>query len=338
MLSPRSLPLIVRHFDCIDRVVATRLLRKRPWSEPGLTSLLCDLLDAETQDEVNLPYPLARLHADLMTAEPFLTIDASIEAHEYGPDMERWVTQADIGLILTYNDHLVPEESWQVSWLLQAKRLYSDGHDLPVYTEASRFKATDEAQRKRMGALAGAVGTDFVRYLLYCPRADALDEITAGKLAHLRNMSIAGDIFDFVRGLALRDEILAGSTSLSCGLFVTSSNVVPKSLGAVHRGIFSGTFPWSWFIAYHLTTERNRMRDPERRRHGSSQQMSHSPATEDLLTDLVRGRPEAIERLRQTIDIGPGPFRVLPSHTIEIVVSIGAQLDPETRQVRLPLS
>lgn len=49
MISLKAIRLILRHFDSIDYCVSKRLMRKRPWSEPALTSLLCDLLDQDDQ-------------------------------------------------------------------------------------------------------------------------------------------------------------------------------------------------------------------------------------------------------------------------------------------------
>lgn len=69
MLNPQSVHLLIKHFDAIDQAVSKRMIRKRPWSEPALTSFLCELLDEETQDEVQLAYRLKarkrylRLHA-----------------------------------------------------------------------------------------------------------------------------------------------------------------------------------------------------------------------------------------------------------------------------------
>ena len=65
MLSPIAFDLIIKYFDAVDRAVAARLSRKRPWSEPALTSLLCDLLDEETQEGQNLSYTLRQLNDEL---------------------------------------------------------------------------------------------------------------------------------------------------------------------------------------------------------------------------------------------------------------------------------
>src|SRR5579862_6669471 len=129
MITPKAAHLLIRHFDSLDRAVSKRLTRKRPWSEPALTSLLCDLLDADTQADEPLEYPMASLNFDLQKLEGLLRISLQIQTHEYDARMERWVTQADLGLVVNLIDHLMPKESWSISWLLQAKRLYPDSRN-----------------------------------------------------------------------------------------------------------------------------------------------------------------------------------------------------------------
>jgi hypothetical protein len=117
MIPPKAIDLIIRHIDAIDLAVASRLNRKRPWLEPALTSLLCELLDAETQDDDTIAYTLKQLNDDLRSLEGLLSIAFDIETHEYDPKMEGWVTQPDIGLVVNFIDYLLPGESWKLSWL-----------------------------------------------------------------------------------------------------------------------------------------------------------------------------------------------------------------------------
>jgi hypothetical protein len=63
--SPRTIRLLLKHFDALDDVVASRLTRKRPWQEEALTGLLCALLDAETREEERVSYTLSQLLKDL---------------------------------------------------------------------------------------------------------------------------------------------------------------------------------------------------------------------------------------------------------------------------------
>ena len=81
MIPLHCLHMLLRHFDSIDALVSSRLMRKRPWLEPALTQLLCDLLDGELppspRDDLSLPYVLNFATDDLkayyfeaLTAQP----------------------------------------------------------------------------------------------------------------------------------------------------------------------------------------------------------------------------------------------------------------------------
>src|SRR3989304_9800035 len=150
MIPPRAVHLFIRHYDAIDVAVSKHLTRKRPWSEPALTSFLCDLMVETTQGEEPLNYSLAELNKDLAALDGLLDLTFSIDTHEYDSNMERWVTQADLGLIISYEDYLLPSESWSAAWLLQAKRLQPISRNPLVYTDRSRFAAYDPEQHQRI--------------------------------------------------------------------------------------------------------------------------------------------------------------------------------------------
>jgi len=254
MVPPNAVRLIIRHLDSLDRAVSRRPLRKRPWQEPALTSLLCDLLDADTQDDERLDYPLADLNRDLQQQDGLLSVSFSVETHEYGPKLERWVTQADLGFVVSVTDHLIPDHSWNLAWLLQAKRLTADHNRTGTrYSESSRFGGLDSDQYKRMQRLQQQVGVPFVEFLLYCPRPAMLDQMTRQKLAHLRNSSgLATRIFDYTLGLILHEELGLAESSLTAGIFVAPLDHVPTVLGEIHFSILERFHPLSWFLASHL--------------------------------------------------------------------------------------
>ncbi len=190
MISPKAANFIIRYFDAIDKAVSKRLVRKRPWFETALTSLLCDLLDGETQDEQNLEYSLEELNKDLNEIDGLLNISFAIDTHEYNQNVERYITQSDIGFILNFEDYLLPEESWSAAYLLQAKRLFPDQSEHPItYNENCRFDI-DTKQRNRIEILNKILGVNCIKYLLYCPRPSMLDNITEKKLSYLRNQTI----------------------------------------------------------------------------------------------------------------------------------------------------
>ena len=150
MITPKAIHLIIQHFDALDQAVSKHLNRKRPWSEPALTSLLCDLLDQDVQEEENLSYSTADLNQDLAEIDGLMKITFAVDTHEYDASMEHWVTQADLGFVINFQDHLLPDESWSLPWLLQAKRLYPVQRNPLKYTEISRFSGIDPKQQQRI--------------------------------------------------------------------------------------------------------------------------------------------------------------------------------------------
>lgn len=260
MISLKAIRLMLKHFDAIDHCVSKRMMRKRPWSEPALTSLLCDLLDQDDQVDEKITYSIEQLNADLAEEDGLVDISFEIETHEYGPDLERWVTQADLGLVLKFDDLLLPRNSWSRAWLLQAKRVSPDRRRPSQYTEAAGFRSLDPDQKQRMIQLRDFVGCDFIRYLLYCPRAEFLETTVRLKLQHLRNWALTGDIFDFALGLQLREDLLSASPTVDAGLFVSQIEKTPYCLGGVYRAIFSKCSPFSWFILSQFSGDRSRMR------------------------------------------------------------------------------
>jgi hypothetical protein len=320
MLSPRAIRLLLRHFDALDQVVAAKLMRKRPWAEEALTGLLCDLLDSETQAEERVSYTLLQLHEDLAASNEPVGIRVKIDTHQYPKHLERWVTQADFGLIINYQNQF-RGHSETTAWLMQAKRVFPSRDGL--YEADSRFASTDAGQDARMKALRDWGQEDFIKYFLYCPRPSALKPNVREALSQSRTDALSEDIFDYTLGLELRDDMLSGSPTIASGLFVASLDDVPKTLVDTHAALFLSTFPFSWFIVQHLANGRHRMRH-RRQIHGSSP--SGGPRTKEI-ERLVRGDhrvlvedmelPESLDR-----DVPP---RVLPTYTIEISVISGLE-------------
>jgi hypothetical protein len=343
LLSPKTIHLIIKHLDCIDESLAKRMIRKRPHGETSLTSRLCDLLDEDTQAEEHLAYPLEQLNHDLSQTDELTSVSYEVETHEYTPDVEGWLTQSDLGFVLNYRDYLLPEESWSAAWLLQAKRLTPNLHHSPLYTEASRFSAVDAEQSKRINKLRKAVGLEFIKYLLYCPRPASLDRETRGKLAHLRFKNLGGRIFDYTLGLETSDDLHSDTSTLAAGVFITGVDNLPHNLAQVHNTILDTCCPLSWFFVAHFaggTQGGDPMTIPARiniRPDQNSPDLGSLPLDNAHLAHaVVRGEPFAVELLRETLDIREGKtFRVLPPHTLKIDVSIGSDFNAETRRIQL---
>ena len=347
MLSPIAFDLIIKHFDAIDRVVAARLSRKRPWSEPALTSLLCDLLDEETQEDQNLSYTLRQLNEELNSFDG-LEMNATLETHEYPPHIEGWVTQSDLGFVVSFNNLMLPDDSWTASWLLQAKRLYPTSKDPVQYDETSRFGGMDKEQHARIEKLVDATGVPFIKYLLYCPRVESLGHVTRQKLRYLHNKSLATHIYDYTFGLQLYNELRKVENSLGAGLLIADPRYLPGTFGVAHSELLKpitpldwpSVTPLAWFLALQLADE---CPDIDQQ-HGLRRSLRLPPTVAppnhsdlDWVHGIVTGDEEAVERVLELFNDDnertPEPF--LPPHTLTIGVSIGHDLDPEHRQIRL---
>jgi hypothetical protein len=298
-----------------------------------LRGKLCDLLDEDYSDDFNLPYSLVQFRDDLARAMPLASVDFAIETHQYSAQMENWVTQSDIGMVLRYQDHFVPTESWTRSLLLQAKRLFPQGAGVR-YTEQSRFDSFDPKQHGRIIGLNELLACDLVKYLLYCPRPTSLDELTAAKLAHLRNLSLNGEIFDFARGLALHRELADGGQTLAAGVFVAKADGVPRSLAETHREIFRSTVPLSWLLTLEFADGWRWGGWPS----GVPFGVDHADLDAGQ-TQIVSGILAGDEQVTRAIGALGGrsadfaPLRVLPKHTIVITISAGGQANPDLRVI-----
>jgi hypothetical protein len=333
MLPVQALPPLLRFLDDVDNTVSARLLRKKPWDEIALTSLLCDLLDEETSDDYRRSYPLDDFRKDLAKAMPLVQFDCSLRTHEYPARMERWITQSDIGLVIDYIDHFVPDRTWSAAWLLQAKRAYFR-KGARRFDENSKFNATDSAQHRRMINLNRSLGYEAVKYLLFCPRPSALDELTSAKLAHLRNLSLSRHIFDYAHGLALHDELQNGGGSLAAGIFLAEAQSMPRTLADTHEEIFRQTIPLAWFLT-NLFAE-----GPSSRGIDLSEGLGMNADLNDwssieLVKRIASGDEEAVRdaavRAGQADD--RDTFRIAPAHTLHIAIQAGGQGDPDRRRI-----
>lgn len=336
MLSPRAIRLFLRYFDSIDQALSRRLVRKRTWDEEALTFLLTELLDQEAQSDHNLPYPHDQLERDLSTTDEPLAVVVNLETHSYTKSMERYVTQSDIGFILSYEDQFNHEASFRRGWLMQAKRLFpSRQHHEHGFTVNSRFESLDSEQHDRMKALRDWAKCDFIRYLLYCPRPAALDKGTREQLTSARATAHARDIFDFALGLELRDDFLSDSPTVAAGVFIAMLDTLPESLLAIHQSLFSAVTPFSWFIVNQLaqTSGINARRDMEmemrERKRGDDANLNNP-----IIDGLIRGDSSVIKQDETLMGVLEDTERatILPAHTVTVRVING--LDRPQRENR----
>lgn len=323
MLSPRAVSLLLKHFDSLDKALARKLSRRNPWPEEALSVFLCDLLDSETQDDEKLDYSLAQLLADLAQGDEPLFFRARIESHKYPTGLERYVTQSDIGLVVSLHDQFEPENSFSNPWLLQAKRVfpnrpYADG----LYNGSACFSSRDSDQEERMRSLRDWAGFDFIKYLLYCPRPSNLPKHVREVLTHHRTAAVAGDIFDYTLGLLLREDILSNAPTTAAGIFVAAVDSCPYNLGEVHRRLMHGSTPLSWFLIEQFARNYSRRGPHDLGRHPAP--ASTNPNIE-VIERLVRGDHRVLHDtdFEDHLDLDAPP-RILPVHTLDIEVIYGS--------------
>lgn len=329
MLSPRAIHLLLKYFDSIDELLARRLLRKRIWDEEALTFLLTDLLDEESQRDHKIKYSHVDLVADLSRTDEPISIDVTLDTHSYPKSVERYVTQSDIGFILSYQDQFDHQKSFQYGWLMQAKRLFPSKRKFEQgFTENSKFESFDRIQHDRMKRLRDWANCDFIRYMLYCPRPSSLDTFVRERLSAARSHAIGPNIFDYALGLELRDDLLSEKPTTAAGIFIALIDDFPETLLKVHSQLFGSVSPFSWFIVSHLAQTDgllgiHRIRYSRRSRSGP-----HTPdnnLNNPTINGLIRGDYSVIEKDKSLVQILEDASRatILPAHTLSIRVING---------------
>ena len=207
MFGPQHLKHLIAYFDGVDQALSKRMLRKHPPDEPALTNELCALLDADTQNAENsLCYSLDQLNADLAKAGDDLDVEFTIDTYPHNTAMERHVSQSDFGLVLDYENRVLPTESWSTAYLIQAKRLFRKAGS-NEYDDGASFKAVDAEQQERIERLSGILGKGALLYALYCPPTSKMLEKTRVQVRSLHTRNLSSEIYDYAAGLALRDTV-----------------------------------------------------------------------------------------------------------------------------------
>ncbi|MCC8396367.1 hypothetical protein LJ656_27630 [Paraburkholderia sp. MMS20-SJTR3] len=316
MLSPIALNLIIKHFDSIDRALSSKLARtSRPWDEAAINFLFTDLFDEKVQEEYSLIYPLKKLRKKLNKIDEKTSVELQIDAHSYSSAVEHYVTQSDIGLVIEYRDTFRSTKSRTSAWLLQAKRAFPISKVPLEYSSRSKFSSTDAEQQQRIDELRKFVGEDFIKYLLYCPRPEFLDDEERYVLSYLRREATGDSIFDYALGLELRDDIMNGSPTVAAGVFVSNTNAPPKDVAGVHQGLFKSNMPLSWFIAHHFTAESYyRYDDILTQAHDNDLALKIVTGDESVIHDIGKHFGKELE------------FQIFPPVTITVTVTDGLDL------------
>jgi hypothetical protein len=336
MIGPQHLPLLTSYFDSVDAALSGRLLRAVPPDEPALTNELCALMDADTQRrEKLLKFNIDRLNAALAACGDDMQFDVRIDTHPHNPRMEAFVSQSDLGLIIEYQNHVLPAENWFNAYLLQAKRLHRADRS-GEYDDRAEFRSVDRRQHARLEAFAKHFGEKFFGYVLYCPPVPHLTAHTATKVRALHTRNLSRPIYDYVGGLSLFDYVKRSSGHIDAGIWITPVTTMPSRILNVHDAAFQGASPFSWFFLEHLTAPTSRPHR-DRGRIGRHRESGDERAT--LIRDVVAGDSNAIDEFLRIAD-GESPhdlpeIAILPKSTITITVSVGSSLPPDTRRAIL---
>lgn len=317
MFSPYVIHHLLRHFDAIDRAVTRQMVYPRPKDEEQLTGTLVDLLDEQVQLQERIAYNAVQLRGDLAEASEPVAVSFSLETHKYTKEFEGRISQADLGLIVVYENNFEPHLSAQRSWLLQAKRVYPTSLNPTQYEPRAKFGAVNSAQEQRIRDLVRFVDSDFFRYLQYCPRPETLDEETRLELSYFRGKALTEQIFDFAYGLELRDDIRSGSKTVAAGIFLSPIDQAPRSLGEVHASIFRGATPLSWFLIQHIPGLARHSWQPE--------SLLEHHEDHELVAKLVRADPEVVDAIGDALADKRWSGALLPAATLTITITAGAR-------------
>jgi hypothetical protein len=336
MIGPQHLPFLITYFNGIDAALSGRLLRSVPPDEPALTNELCALMDAETQRrEKLLEFNIDRLNAALAACGDDMEFDIRIDTHPHNPKMEAFVSQSDLGLIIEYQNHVLPSENWFNAYLLQAKRLHRADRS-GQYDDRASFKSVDHRQHDRLEAFAKRFGEEFFGYILYCPPVPHLTADTATKVRALHTRNLSRPIYDYVAGLSLFDYLKKNAGRIDAGIWLTPVTTMPSRILNVHADAFEDAIPFSWFFLQHLTSPTAR---PHRNRGRLLPHRDPDDERARLIRDVVSGDSNAIEEFLRVAD-GEVPLdlpeiAILPKSTITITVSVGSSLPADTRRAIL---
>lgn len=335
MFGPQHLKHVITYLDGVDHALSQRMLRKHPPDEPALTNELCALLDADTQKaECRLPYSLEQLNADLTAVGDGLDFEVTLDTYPHNTAMEHHVSQSDFGLVIIYDNRVLPEESWSTAYLVQAKRLFRNSTS-GEYDQRSRFQALDWEQQERLNRLAGVLGSHGILYGLYCAPTPVIPDTTRVQIRALHSRNLNNLIFDYGSGLALRDILLA-NRGIDAGFWLRSVEEGPTSLLELHNEAFRSALPFTWFLIEHFTPRLPYGSFTGFTRDGS---ILAEHQEDDRIRRIVTGDQQAIrELINELTALGedreaPTNITVLPRHTITVKVTVGKSLPPDTARV-----
>jgi hypothetical protein len=335
MFGPQHLKHVIEYFDGVDDALSQRLLRKHPPDEPALTNELCALLDADTQqNEDRLAYDIEDLNRALAKCGDGLDFEFTLDTYPHNTAMERYVSQSDFGLVLEYDNRVLPDENWSAAYLVQAKRAFRDPRS-GAYDQKSKFQAVNAEQQDRINRLVNILGPYSLLYCLYCPPIRELADVARTQVRAMHTRNLAGQIFDYANGLALRDKLTETDGRIDAGIWFTPVSTSPTRLVALHSNAFRSALPLTWFIVEHFNPGRTFGAGHLDGFWFDNIFADNREPPDPRVKDIVMGEDAAIRELLGELaksgEEGEAPNRitVLPRHTITIKVSVGRTLPPD---------
>jgi len=321
MITPNAFHLIIKHFDEIDKRVSAKFHSARPWDEPSLTAEFCDMLDINMQRHEKISYTLDDLNKDLRNDSGLFGMNLSIQTNQFSAIHERYMSQSDIGLQMIYENNIEPDKNVTKYFLLQAKRIFPIQGFPAIYSERSAFSSVNKEQEDRIAVLKSWVGNG-LKYLLYCPRPENLDVLVAEKLNYYRIKKLHVNIFDYIKGQEIREDLKVATSTTSAGIFVAKDIAKVRTLKEVHEKIFDDTDPFSWFIAS-LFLESNP--------HSGYLPEEFDMSEQEVIRRILQGEPGILTELSREFTTEsrnvPNNFTIYPATTITLRYSIGENLE-----------
>ncbi|MFN8523211.1 MAG: hypothetical protein U0821_08920 [Chloroflexota bacterium] len=307
--------------------MTARLARGFSPHEDHLTSLLAEMLDDNLTALSQLSFPLTALRAALAKEPRTLAASLSVEARQYPPHIERRLTSSDIGVIVSYRDHLVPKYSFDSGALFQAKRLFpSKRTGETTFSLLDRFESFDPQQLFRLTTLGlhsseWRMQHELARlrggkrrvghYLFYCPRPEAYSDASREEVhrylisseglfnnaMRLHRYELSSDPERHVPGLIATglDWLVVAYLDSSHGvLSVREANNKPTARDVFQR-MWEEAYPLSWFLVYGM-----------------------------LFGNCGSSEPDDLARVRGQIDAADTDAPILPRYVITLAVDVGS--------------
>jgi hypothetical protein len=233
VLTPQDADFLLKYFSGVATAIAKRFELGFHPDEEHLTSLLCELLDDKGALLHKLSYTVQNLNKDLENIGSLLRASLSLETTKYSKYQEKNLTQADLGIILDYRDHVDYSKSFRRALLVQAKKLFpANGSG---YALSSCYKSFNSDQHGRIlrlrdyysqrqleidhgkemleelrhqGMLKGIACYNSFQYLLYNPAFALLPRHDQEEILHHQLSRETSCIFDYTHGLCLYNLLM----------------------------------------------------------------------------------------------------------------------------------